>query len=435
MRKQYALQAFAALALVSITLYFAGCSQSSNPVSTPNQTGANLPANITAGAAVPNHYIVVYKSGVDAESASADIASTHGLALDYKYKHAIGGFAATITGEHLQKIMNDPRVDRVEPDYIATAVQSATQQVTPWGITRVDATASKEYATGWTNGKFNGTNTNSVPGVEVYIIDTGIYPDNDLNINSTTYGGCVSYQTNALYGTQWWDDNGHGTHVSGIAAAYNDTMWVVGAAPGADLHAVKVLDNTGSGAFSTVIAGVDYVDSLKKAHKSVPMVANMSLGAQTGTAQNSLDQAVANAITDGVVFCVAAGNSGTNANGFSPAHVSAAITVAAYDNTNRLASWSNYGSIVDIGAPGVNIVSTWPNNSTQTLSGTSMATPHVTGSAALYLYKNQTASPASVCTALLNAAKNKSNPTISVGRKSSFGASGSQNLSVWDGTF
>jgi subtilisin family serine protease len=268
----------------------------------------------------------------------------------------------------------------VEPDGI---VRIAAQAV-PWAIDRVDADFSSTRA---------GDGTGTVANVNAYVIDTGIdRTQPDLNVvNHVNFAG----GSNA-------DCNGHGTHVAGTVAARDDASGVVGVAPGARLTGVKVLSCTGAGSTSGVIAGIDWVT--RNAVK--PAVANLSLG---GFASRALDDAVRRSVASGVLYAVAAGNAGANACGDSPARSGAGtangiVTTAATDSTEREPSWSNYGSCIDLWAPGASILSTRLGGGTATMSGTSMAAPHVTGGAALYLSRNPGASPAAVEGALRAAA-------------------------------
>jgi subtilisin family serine protease len=297
----------------------------------------------------------------------------HGFVTDHVYSHAMRGFAARVTARQLAALRHDPRVAFVEAD----AVWTRLVQTLPWGIDRVDADQSSQRA---------GNRSGAVTNVTVYVIDTGVGTSSDLNRvgHVTMIGG-----TNA-------DCSGHGTHVAGTAAARDNTLLVVGVAPGAPLTGVKVLDCRGQGTLLGVIKGIDWVT----ANARRPAVVNMSLG---GTPSDAGDQAVLTSVASGIFYAVAAGNDGGNACDLSPARlgrVPGVMTVAATDRTNRERAWSNYGPCVDIWAPGVSIVSTWLNNVTNTLSGTSMATPHVTGTAALYLSTFPAATPADVESAL-----------------------------------
>jgi len=233
-------------------------------------------------------------------------------------------------------------------------------------------------------------------GVDAYIIDTGILTTHQ-EFGGRAVGGFSSIGTS----TNWTDQNGHGTHVAGTVGGAT-----YGVAKNVNLYAVRVLDGSGSGTTSGVIAGINWAITH---HTSRPAVANMSLG---GGASSSLDAAVQSAVNDGIVMCVAAGNNSRNASNYSPARVSAAITVGASGayptlgtNYDAYASYSNYGSIVDLFAPGSYITSAWylSTTATNTISGTSMATPHVTGVAALYKSNNPAASPAAVEAALKSA--------------------------------
>lgn len=338
-------------------------------------------------------YIVVLKDDPSVDpQAEADNAKSQGAEILSVYKHAIKGFAITVPNEQaLESIKKNPQVSYVEQDQI---VQAFAQTV-PTGIKRMDADLSSTIS---------GDGVGSV-SVDIAVIDTGIdltHPD--LRVwNQVTY---VWFTTNAN------DDNGHGTHVAGTAAAYDNSAGVVGVAPGARLWAVKALDYAGSGYLSWIISGIDYVT----AHASEIEVANMSLGFQGSTSAG--DQAINNSVAAGVTYVVAAGNSSMDASSFWPAKNPNVITVSAvadgdgrcgglgfntsYGADDTFASFSNYGSVVDIAAPGVQIWSTYLNGGYNTLSGTSMASPHVSGAAALYKANNPGASPLSVKTALIN---------------------------------
>jgi len=278
------------------------------------------------------------------------------------YGYALHGFAAKLTDDQLNALQKDSRVKYIEKDYLISLGKpkwagggggGSTAQETPWGITRVNGVSS--YAGGKT----------------AWIIDTGIdltHPD--LNVDSgrsiSVLGGKDKNDPN--------DANGHGTHVAGTIAAINNDIGVIGVAPGATVVSVRVLNRRGSGSYSGVIAGVDYVG----ANGANGDVANMSLG---GPVSKALDDAVIAASTV-VKFCLAAGNDGDNANNHSPARVNGSniYTISASDSKNNFASWSNWGNPpVDFCAPGVSIKSTWKKGEYNTISGTSMATPHAAG--------------------------------------------------------
>jgi len=284
-----------------------------------------------------------------------------------------------MTEEEAIALSEDPAVRFVEEDSVVEA--SATQTNATWGLDRIDQTDRP------LSGTYTYTSTGS--GVNAYIIDTGI------RRTHTQFGGRAFVGFDAIGdGRNTTDCNGHGTHVSGTVGGST-----YGVAKSVRLYAVRVLNCSGSGSTSGVIAGIDWVT----ANHIKPAVANMSLG---GGASTSLDNAVRNSIAAGVTYAVAAGNSNANAGNYSPSRVAEAITVGSTTSTDARSSFSNYGSVVDIFAPGSSITSAWhtSNTATRTISGTSMASPHVAGVAARYLQGNATASPATVRNAIVNAA-------------------------------
>ncbi len=334
-----------------------------------------------APADAPQRYIVVLRENVSDPGAIArEHAQRYGAQVGFVYTHALKGYSAVIPSQRVDEVRGDPRVAYLEIDGTVTA----TAQTLPWGIDRVDADASTTLA---------GNGSGSVAGVNAYIIDTGIdrgHSDLDVVHHVNFAGG-----PNA-------DCNGHGTHVAGTVAARDNLSDVVGIAPGVLLTGVKVLGCNGSGSTSGVIAGIDWVTG----NAVKPAVANMSLG---GSASQALDDAVVRSSVSGVFYAIAAGNSGTDACSSSPARVGGGtsngiMTVGAVDSGEREASWSNYGNCVDVWAPGVNILSTRKGGGTTTMSGTSMASPHVAGGAALYLASHQTDGPAMVEAALTTVA-------------------------------
>jgi subtilisin family serine protease len=331
---------------------------------------------------IPGRYIVVFKNSVANPAAeAASIARANGGQLHHTYTSAIKGFAASLPDAALQGIRHNPNVELVEQDQTVSLQQSSPQDQATWGLDRIDQ-ADRPLDTQY---HFTGTGA----GVNAFIIDTGIKP-NHVEFTGRLLPG---YNTVADYnGTA--DCNGHGTHVAGTVGG---TTW--GVAKGVSLIPVRVLDCNGSGTWSGVIAGVDWV-----ANSTLrPAVANMSLG---GTASASLDAAVAGAVAKGVTVVVAAGNSNLDACTSSPAREPSAITVGATTSADARASYSNYGACVDIFAPGSSITSAWNStpDSYYTISGTSMASPHVTGAAALALAANPTASPAAVALQLKSGA-------------------------------
>jgi subtilisin family serine protease len=334
-----------------------------------------------AAQAAERDWIVVLRDDAD----SAQVARAHGAAPKHVYKAALKGYAATLSDAKVAKLRQDSRVAYVEPDQVATAVA----QTLPWGIDAVDADRAPSALAG------NGGG--AVSGVNAYVLDTGIATHADLNlVRHVNFAGGSNT-----------DCNGHGTHVAGTVAARDNASDVVGVAPGAPLTGVKVLGCNGSGSYAGIIAGVDWVTT--NARK--PAVANMSLG---GGASQALDDAVRRSAGSGVFYALAAGNSGANACSSSPARAGAGTnngiaTVAATDTADRETSWSNYGSCVDIWAPGAAILSTKRGGGTTTMSGTSMASPHVGGGGTLYLSRNTAASPSTVEGALRNAATTTAN--------------------------
>jgi subtilisin family serine protease len=331
------------------------------------------------GHAVAGSYIVVLKNGVAATNANG-LAARYGGQLGHTYRAALQGFSVRATESQARKLAADGSVAFVQQNQKITLAD--TQQNPPsWGLDRVD-----QHDLPVDNAYNFATNADTVTA---FIIDTGV------RASHTTFGGRVSGGFDAIDNDNDPDDgNGHGTHVAGTVGGTE-----YGLAKGVRIVPVRVLDDNGSGTTEQVVAGIDWVAQ----NHSGPSVANMSLG---GGVDDALDTSVRNAISSGVVFAVAAGNSSADATGFSPARVSEAITVAASDDTDTQASFSNFGSIVDIYAPGVGITSSWNtgDTATNTISGTSMATPHVTGAAALYLSTHPDASPADVATALTAAA-------------------------------
>ncbi len=359
---------FATLLTAAGAVMLAACQDASQPV----VQGPDLSEQGAQGA---NRYIVVFQDNVtDVSGLAQAMAAANGSVPDFVYQNALHGFAAVLSARAVATLQADPRVKYLEADQPVYAVA----QTLPWGIDRIDADISSTLA---------GNGSGAVTNVNVYIIDTGVDTKHqDLNVvRHVNFAG----GRNA-------DCNGHGTHVAGTVAARDNALDVVGVAPGAPITGVKVLGCGGSGTTSGVIAGVDWVT----ANAVKPAVANMSLG---GSASQALDDAVINSANSGVFYALAAGNSGADACGSSPARAGTAngvLTVAATDASDNEASFSNYGSCVDLWAPGVNILSTKLRGGTTTLSGTSMASPHGAGTGALYLSSNTAASAAAVETAL-----------------------------------
>lgn len=355
-------------------LFLASCS--TEPVNPDGTVGVFNIDNASIGDVIPGQYIVAIKvaPGVQGANAGIDdvvraIASTHGINsknILFVYKNVLIGFAAEMSAEQAAGLRKDDRVRFVEQDQVMGIPAvimgkpggggggGTTTQTTPWGITRVGGSASGVGQTAW-------------------IIDTGIDLDHqDLTVNTSA---ARVFGIRGTDGSTADDGNGHGTHVAGIIAAKNNTRGTIGVAAGATVVPVKVLSKSGTGSNSGVIAGVDYVAGAAADGE----VANMSLGGSISTA---LDEAVADAGEAGVLMVLAAGNETDDANDHSPARVNGTniYTVSATDINDNFASWSNYGNPpVDFAAPGVSILSLWKGNTTNTISGTSMAAPHVAG--------------------------------------------------------
>lgn len=325
---------------------------------------------------VPQQYIVVlHKDVADVEGLADGLLMKHGG--DRRdlpaFRFALKGFTARMPEEVAKRMAMDPAVAYIEEDQIMTV--SVTQTGATWGLDRID---QRDLPL---NGTYVYNFTGS--GVIAYIIDTGI-----LASHSQFGGRVVSGFTAINDGRGTTDCNGHGTHVAGTVGGS-----IHGVAKSVTLVPVRVLGCTGSGTTSGVISGVDFVTSNHTAGQ--PAVANMSLGGGISTA---LDNAVNNSINDGVTYAVAAGNDNLNACNGSPSRVANAITVASSTSSDARSSFSNFGSCVDIFAPGSSITSAWhtSNTATNTISGTSMATPHVAGVAALFLQSSPSATPATV---------------------------------------
>ena len=309
--------------------------------------------------AVDGDYIVSFVRGVNVDK---EIQGAPGRAISakYRYQAVLNGFAATLSAEQVCAFQKRPSIEIIELDKVAS-INTIQTPAPSWGLDRIDDAKlanDKNY-----DYLSDGT------GVTAYVIDTGI---------ETTH---PDFEGRARWGGNWagganTDCNGHGTHVAGTIGGK-----VYGVAKKVNLVAIKVLSCSGSGSYSGVIAGMDYV--AKTAAK--PAVANMSLG---GPGDAAMDTAVNGLVAAGVFLVVAAGNESTDASTSSPARSSSAITVGASDATDLMASFSNYGPIVDVFAPGVSIKSDWIKGRTNTISGTSMASPHVAGVIARYLQKN-----------------------------------------------
>ncbi|EHU1907538.1 S8 family peptidase [Acinetobacter baumannii] len=374
---------------IAATHFVYAASNVANPVNDSSQ----------AKGIIKNQYIVILnKDAGPSKDFAQNIAKQHAGKVLQSYDTVLKGFAIylpdTAGAAFIEAMKKNPHVLSVESDTIVN-IDATTQSNPDWGLDRIDQKALP------LNSTYSYLQTGS--GTTAYIVDTGI-----LSSHQEFSGRVLSGYTVISDGNGTTDCNGHGTHVAGTVGGTT-----YGVAKNVNLVPIRILGCDGSGASSNVIAGLDWI--LKNGKK--PAVVNMSLG---GEANASLDSAVENLFNNGYVMVVAAGNSNTDACSSSPARVSKAITVAATDSTDTRASYSNYGSCVDIFAPGSQINSSWigSNTATKVLNGTSMATPHVVGVVGEMLQSTPTATPQTTSTNLLNQASNNvvKNPSGSPNR-------------------
>ena len=328
--------------------------------------GTALAAPAAAAPPEKTAVIVQLTPGSDVEAEARRAAANGGGSVRYVYTEALQGFAGEFTQGALNRLRNNPKVALIEADGPVTAFGEQLQPV--WGLDRIDDPTGLDKSYVYPDAAGSG--------VTAYVVDTGVAP------NTTEFGSRLVAGTDVISPGNGTDDcNGHGTHVAGTLGGTT-----YGVAKQVTIVPVRVLDCEGSGTLSGVAAGVNWVTGQHDPGER--SVANMSLG---GGASSIIDNAVKGAVADGVTVVVAAGNSRTDACRTSPARVPEAVTVGATDRTDTRASFSNYGSCLDLFAPGVSITSVWPGGTTNTISGTSMASPHVAGGAALAL--SQAATP------------------------------------------
>ncbi|WP_420130007.1 S8 family peptidase [Longimicrobium sp.] len=353
----------------------AACSDGGQtPLAAPDGGTAPL-LSAAPGTGVDGEYIVVLKEGANPRS----VAAISGAGPRHVYTAALNGFSASLNQGQVNALRNNPAVAYIEQD--ARVQLSTTQTGATWGLDRIDQRNRP------TDGNYNYTPTGA--GVHAYIIDTGILTSH------TQFTGRIGNGYDAVTsGGGGIDCNGHGTHVAGTVGGTT-----YGVAKAVTLHPVRVLNCSGSGTNAGVIAGMDWVAN----NHVKPAVANMSLG---GGASTATDDAVNRMHNAGVTVVVAAGNENQNACHVSPARAANALTVGSTTNTDARSSFSNYGSCVDVFAPGSSITSSWytSTSATNTISGTSMASPHVAGVAALYLQGVPAATPAAVANAIITTA-------------------------------
>jgi subtilisin len=388
--------------VAATTMVLASVITTTGQAGAQEQAGAVAAGDAGSEARIPGQYIVVLKDDVAVSKVAAVQEAAVGATVQSVYRSALHGYAASMTRADAQRLAQLPAVQSVQPD----TVVRATAQRTPTGVNRANADASPSAGIDRADTRVN---------TDVAVIDTGVDLDHpDLNVFRSGGVNC------SLRGFSPNDDNGHGSHVAGTIGALDNNIGVVGMAPGARIWPVKVLNGAGAGSISDVICGIDYVT----AHADQIEVANLSLGGpgrddgNCGRTNNdAMHQAICASVAAGVTYVVAAGNSAMNAATTTPAAYDEVITVSALADFNgrpgggaastcradvddTFADYSNYGSDVDLIAPGTCIRSTWMGGRYSTISGTSMATPHVAGAAALYLAGNPAATPTQVRSAL-----------------------------------
>lgn len=360
------------------------CQAGGGPVdpTTAADAGPTIDGPMGSADVVPGAFIVVFNPGVaDPPGLAKQLASENGGTLRFAYAAALKGFAADLPEQAVEALKNNPNVAYIEPDQVIRVSGTELAPPAPWGLDRVDQRTLPLA------GSYNWGATGA--GVTIYGIDTGILSTH------IEFAGRLLSGADFVRGKWTTEDcNGHGTHTAGT---FGGTTY--GVAKGVEIVPVRVLDCNGSGTWSAVIAGIDWVT----ANRQLPAVANMSLG---GGYNQAVNDAVEGSIASGVTYTIAGGNSSWDACNISPASAPDAITLAASDSLDQQAVFSNYGTCIDLYAPGVRVKSAFIGSDTATRygSGTSMAAPHAAGAAALYLETHPTAAPVEVAAALVGAA-------------------------------
>jgi aqualysin 1 len=394
------------LTLASVAVLACQDASSPNPVS--HDRAPDLYLGARPAEPIPGQYVVVFRKDVkDVPSAAKAIAARHGGRLRSVYQAALRGMALELPDAAVQALRRDPAVEYVEQNQVVRLnAEPILQPDATAGLDRVDQRSLP--LSGTYSYVADGT------GVRVYILDTGI------NFGHSDFGGRAVLGLDAI-GSGGVDCNGHGTHVAGTVGGTT-----YGVAKKVQLYAVRILDCNGVGNIFSILDGIDWVTRTRV----LPAVANMSVGSGFSS---SINQAVANSIASGVTYVVAAGNSAADACSFSPSSVARALTVAASGQNDGFASFSNFGSCVDIVAPGVGITSDWIGSAgaTQLLSGTSMASPHVAGAAALYLSTHTSATTGEVEFALTSNATHGVLAGVPVGTKNDLLYTGFLTSNVW----
>ncbi|KGN37163.1 serine protease [Knoellia subterranea KCTC 19937] len=381
--------AAALTALTAVTIAPAAADPSAAPSAAPSSDSPGRVQGADNPDAIPGEYIVVLKdqkqSVAGAKASARSMAAKHGGTVRHTYGTALDGYSAKMSAAQAARVAADPAVARVEQAFRVEAIDSQSNPPS-WGLDRIDQADTP------LNSRYDYP-SNAGQGVHVYIVDSGVNLGHSEFTGRTGSGyDFVDYDSNPA------DCNGHGTHVAGTAAGTR-----YGVAKKATVHAVRVLDCDGSGSNADIIAGIDWV----RANAIKPAVVNYSIGCSSRCSSTSMDNAVSSLLNSGVMFVQAGGNGNDDACYYSPQHVNGALTIGNSTSSDAKASSSAWGSCVDLFAPGTSITSAWYTSSTayNTISGTSMASPHVAGAVALYLGANPSATTSQVASAIINNAE------------------------------